>query len=316
MFNLILKLFSKKQNTIKIACFGIINNPEYRQEPWKESIAQRLLMFDFVCLVCGNKSDLDIIQIAFPKEYAEGKLILEYKEWPFPYWSYEELPKHLNRALELARNTEAEWLIKLDIDTTFHEKDIQNIRNSLVRANIKNKKIVSFKKMQFFSPYKYWIKGYLPIALKGSSDIFYGFAEDKYTDLCQPIIWDRKSFVEHKGKKYLIPSGSLVQDKDIYRCSSIKLFNYDYTMRTYERSLDLLYYIEIAHARFWGEGYSGKKEKDITKESAMSDFLTLSLERYKRMNKKMSIDKHPFLFRGSLEALGRDQWGFSLWGKL
>lgn len=311
-----LKILFKKDNALKIGTFGIINNPEYRQEPWRESIRHRLDFFDVVCLVCGNKDDINMLNEYFAKEVDNNKLILLYKNWPFPEWSYEELPKHLNEALILVKKQKCDWAVKLDIDTVFHEKDNKKFRFAINKAEILGKWMVSFSKLQFFLPERCWIKGSLPIAINLKKPVCYGFDTDKYTDLCQPIQWDGLTKLVYNGIEYSIPVGNSIKNSYILKSRRIKLFNYDFTFRTFERSIELLYQIEMAHSRFWGKGYSGLEIGDITRDSSMKDFLNLSKDRFLKMNKNMKISEHPKHFQDSLRTLKKGQWGFDLWGKI
>lgn len=306
---------SDKDVQIKIGTFGIMNNPEYRQEPWKESFRQRLECFDSVCVVCGHEPDIKMLKDEFPDEWNSGKLRAVYKYWSFPEWSYEELAKHLNAALVLAKEQECDWMVKLDIDTVFHEKDMIDVRRTIKRAHQKEKWLVSFGKRQFFVPTRYWKKSIIPLAVNTRAPIAYGFDKNTYTDLCQPIEWDGVSTAVHNGKSYDIPLGELVSPKKIYKVRNIELYNYDFTYRTYERSIELLYQIEMAHARFWGKGYTGLPIGKISRETSMHDFLELSKDRYKNMKKSMKIIDHPKHFKASLVALTKEQWGFSLWDK-
>ncbi len=312
------KIFKQRENSnpLRIGVFGIMNNPEYRQEPWKESIQNRLEIFDSVCIVCGNEADIEMLQKQFPHEWSNGKLKAIYKFWPFPEWSYEELAKHLNSALSLVKKQECDWAIKLDIDTVFHEKDKKNLIKSISLADKKDKWLVSFGKLQFFLPTFYWKKGNLPIAINLKKPIAYGFDENKYTDLCQPIEWDGYTLTSFKGEKYEIPVGEVVDDKRVLRIDDVKLYNYDFTFRTYERSIELLYQIEMAHARFWGKSYSGIPIESISRETSICDFLKLSKDRFKNMSKKMEISGHPRHFQIVLQNLNKDQWGFGLWDKI
>lgn len=301
---------------LRVCVFGIMNNPDYRQEVWRESVAQRLICFDAVCLVCGREEDLPMLAAAFPEAWQSGKLKAVYKHWPFPEWSYEELPRHLNAALSLAREQGCEWLIKLDLDTVLHEKDTVVFQRALQEATRRKKWVVSLPKIQFFMPGKYWRKGTLPVVIHSSAPIAYGFDHTRYTDLCQPIVWNGVSSVSYNGKTYDIPSGDTVPGKKVFHAAGLSLFNYDFTFRTYERSIELLYQIEMAHARFWGKGYSGIPFEEITRESAMNDFLKTSTDRYQHMNTRMNIEGHPVVFQQMLQNLGPGQWGFDLWNKI
>ena len=305
-----------KNETLRIGVFGMLNNPEYRQESWRESIAQRLLCFDAVCLVCGNEADVPMLASAFPEDWRSGKLQAIYKPWPFPEWSYEELPKHLNAALDLARKQGCEWMVKLDIDTVVHEKHMKYLRRAISKAHRRGRWIVSMRKLQFFKATLYFPKAHLPLALNMSKPIAYGFDRMQKNDLCQPIEWDGVSTVMYREKSYDIPKGVGVSSDKVFKSRRVKLFNYDYTFRTYQRSMELLYQIEMAHARFWGEGYEGRMIDTITRESSMEDFLELSKKRYAKMKRRMPIEKHPVYMQEILQSLQPGQWGYDLWGKL
>lgn len=299
---------------MKIGTFGMLNNPEYRQEPWRESIAQKLLCFDVVCLVCGNKGDIAMLKAQFPEAYGT-KLLPVYREWPFPEWSYEQLPQHLNEALELARFSGCQWAVRLDVDTVVHERDIAELRHAIAEADRAGKWLAAVQKMQFFMPTKYYEKGKMPLCVNLQKPVAYGFDTTRYTDLCQPIEWDGKTKLFFNGKHYDVPVGTAVSEEKVLQVSKVKLFNYDHTFRTQERATELLYEIECAHARFWGQGYNKKQLHEITRESAMADFIGLSLGRYQRMQLSMEIGKHPKHFQAILSGLQYPQWGFALWGK-
>ncbi len=309
-----LAVYNKTQ--LKIGTFGMINNPIYRQEPWRENISNRLEFFDVVCLVCGYQGDVAMLNEAFPNEMASGRLQVAYKEWPFPEWRYDEFAKHLNTALNLVKEQGCDWGVKLDIDTVFHEEDQKKFRDLLDKADRKDKWLVSFSKKQFFRPTRYWQKSHLPIALNLKKNMAYGFDETRYTDLCQPIEWNGISKVVYNGQSYDIPTGKSVPENKVLKSLRVKLFNYDFTFRTYDRSVELLYQIEMAHARFWGKGYSGLTLADITRETSMKDFIDTSRVRYGYMRKSMDIEEHPKAFQKSLKDLDSTQWGTELWGKI
>src|SRR3990172_8644185 len=118
---------------MKIGAFTMITNPDYRQDPWRESIGQMLDLFDQVVVVCGKKEDVEITRAEFPN--AGSRLHLGYMEWPQPEWGYEELPKHLNRGLDAMRTLGCDWAMKFDIDTVVHENDIGTLREGIKRAD-------------------------------------------------------------------------------------------------------------------------------------------------------------------------------------
>lgn len=301
---------------MKIGMFGILNNPEYRQEPWRESIAQNLLCFDSVALVCVRQEDIDLIGQAFVDDVRTGKLRMIQKDWPFPEWSYEQLPMHLNAALALCRDQGCDWGIKLDVDTVLHEKDAFEMREWVKRADKAGKYVATIEKYQFFMPTHCYEKGKVPLFINLKKAVAYGFDIERYTDLCQPINWDGKQRAVVNGKKYDIPLGRSLSDDKKGVIAGCHVWNYDYTFRTYERARELLYWIEKAHDKFWGKGYLHESGDTITPDSAMRDFLQLSTGRWQKMGKRTRIDEHPVHFQEILSRLTYQQFGYGLWGKV
>src|SRR3990167_6540573 len=80
----------------------MITDPDARQDPWRESIAQALEIFDRVVVVCGADTDAIMVINQFPGHDIACPLL----HWPQPEWSYEELPRHLNAGLAVARGYE------------------------------------------------------------------------------------------------------------------------------------------------------------------------------------------------------------------
>jgi len=299
---------------MKIGMFGILNNPQYRQEPWWESIRQNLECFDCVSLVCARQEDIDMIRAEFPNEEREGRLWMSQMDWPFPEWSYEMLPMHLNAAMRQCKRMGCDWGVKLDVDTVLHEKDIYEMRSWVKRADAKGKWAATIEKYQFFKPTRCYEKGKIPLFINLKKSIAYGFDIERYTDLCQPIKWDTESKAVVNGKKYDTPLGHTIPADKMGVIPGVHVWNYDYTLRTKERAIELLYWIEKAHDKFWGKGYVNRSGDDITRESAFQDFINLSMGRWQKMNTEKKIEDHPKYFQDLLRKLKPEQWGYDLWG--
>jgi len=170
------------------------------------------------------------------------------------------------------------------------------------------------EKYQFFKPTLCHEKGKMPLCVNLDAPIVYGFDFERYTDLCQPIEWNGKYTAIMHGVDTGVPAGRRPDDTKVFN-TGIHVYNYDYTFKTEERAKELLYNFDRAHERFWGQGYTGKKGDEITPNTAMQDFIDLSLGRYSRMMKPKAIKDHPKHFIPSLEALTYAQWGHSLWDK-
>lgn len=297
---------------MKIGALTMITNPDYRQDPWREGIGQMLEVFDYVSVVCGREEDVEMVREAFP---FEQRLHLTFSHWPQPAWSYEELPKHLNLGLDCLRATECDWAVRLDIDTAVHEKDRGALYAALGMALGHGKWIALVEKYQFFKPNRCHQKGKMPLCINLNTPVVYGFDFDHYTDLCQPIHWDGKQTAIMHGRDTGIPAGRRPDMKWAFH-TRLHVWNYDYTFKTIERATELLYEFDRAHERFWGQGYSGRKGAEITPESALEDFLALSLGRWKNMHIVKKIEEHPLHYQASLASLSSPQWGYSLWDKI
>lgn len=289
----------------------MVTNPDYRQDPWRESIAQMLDVFDHVVVVCGRKQDCFDLDEEFPNL---SDVTPVYLEWPQPEWSYEELPRHLNAGLERCREAKADWVVKLDIDNFIHEKDKTQLRQALAIQRAQDRMAASLEKYQFYIPGRCYEKGKMPIALNMKYPICYGQDNTRYTDLCQPII-PSEDVVKPKGGVYTIPVGSPIPEKKIGR-TGCHVWNYDYTFKTEDRARELLYHFDRSHAKFWGQGYTSKQLQEITAESAMNDFIGLTTGRMRKMVKIMAPDSHPRQIKNRIKNIKPEEFGHSLWGKI
>lgn len=302
---------------MKIVAFTMITDPEYRQDPWEEGIRQALEVFDEVVVIYGREEDGKLLFEKFGPE--KPALYTTYMPWPQPEWSWEELPKHLNAALEVVRSLGADWAIKFDIDHFFHENDKRGIRDKLTQAAREVKLLATFEKYQFFKVDRAYEKGKMPFALNLKhplgGKLCYGVAKGQYTDLCQPLI-EISDTTSVNGKVYKIPTGEL-PDPEIHRFKTgIHVWNYDYSFKTYERAKELLYYYEISHAKFWGAGQYGEKLEDLTMESGMNGFLRLANGRYKKCDKPFGWLEQPKHIREKIKNIKPEEFGHSLWNKI
>ena len=293
----------------------MITDPEYRQDPWRESIAQMLSLFEKVVVVYGRREDADLLVDVFGTEVKDGRLVCVYLDWPQPSWSYEELPRHLNAGLAKAREIGLDWVVKFDIDNAVHEVDSMALRNKIAEADRFGRWVAVLEKYQFFSPGLCYQKGRIPIVVNLKKPIAYGFDQGRYTDLCQPIEWDGTTTASVNGRDTDIPAGKSI-GKDRTYDTGVHVWNYDYTWKTYDRAQELLYHFDRSHAMFWGKGYSGKALDEITPESAMADFLALAQGRFKKMILSKSVLAHPKHFIPGLRSLTGEQFGHGFWGKL
>lgn len=285
----------------------MITNPEYRQDPARESIAQALLVFDEVVVVHGRQEDADLIAEWFPNE---ERVHTAYQYWPQPEWEYPELPAHLNTGLTFAKMLNPDWVIKFDIDCFFHEQEKDKLRHELRLLTTRRKLFGIVEKYQFHHIRRCYEKGKIPLCINVKHDLAdkvrYGFDNTRYTDLCQPIFAETVNNGIQEGKK---------PDDRMYSRLSVHVWNYDYCFKTQERAKELLYYFEKAHAFFWKFGNYGAALEDITPEYALEYFLKLSVSRSKNKAKqRFVISDHPRHVQQLLRNIKPEQFGYNLWG--
>ena len=289
----------------------MITNPDYRQDPWRESIRQHSEIFDKVIVVYGREEDGNQLK----EEFGENeKIDWHYLDWPQPEWSYEELPRHLNFVLDEAKKLNPDWIIKFDIDHIFHENDKATIYKSLQALKYEGAMLAQFEKLQFFLVDRAYEKGKVPLAINTKYDIRYGVDKTRYTDLCQPIIGCDK-MVKYREGKYEIPAGDPIPDSKM-RKTGIHVFNYDYSFKTFERAMEMLYHFDRSHAKWWGAGYHGKSLEDITPESAMAEYIALVGGRIHKPHKMFKPSDHPKNIRDRVTNIKPEEFGHSLWGKI
>ena len=296
---------------MKIVGITMVTNPDYRQDPWRESIAQMLMLVDQVVVVCGRSEDVAQVKDHFV--LVDEMVEAFYLHWPQPDWSYDELPYHLNAGLAVARKYDPDWIVKFDIDNLIHEDDHATLKAQLTQAAAQNKALASVEKYQFHHALRCYEKGKMPIFInaKHSKQVVYGRASETYTDLCQPII------VEGNIGTTRVPMGPLVPESLIFKTSA-HVWNYDYTFKTEDRSRELLYFFDRSHAKFWGEGYGHKSLDDITPESAFDDFIKAVTGHMSKSTKLFMPQKHPKKIQRKLESISNDPqyFGYGLWGKV
>ena len=294
----------------------MITNPDYREDPWRESIAQALDVFDAVFVVCGRREDVAQVYEAFPTDRGD-RLRAEFLDWPQPEWSYEELPRHLNFGIErVLAELDPTWIFKFDIDVAVHEHDRDRLRWELLRLFNARKALATFEKLQFFQVRRAYEKGKIPLALNVAlyPQMRYGHDSTRYTDLCQPIIPSGEvSTMNPTG--HPIPKGLPVEGFKV-ASTGLRIWNYDYSFKTKERATELLFHFDRSHALFWSAGYGGKKLEEITPETALGEYLELVRGRAKKCLKRFEPAEHPHHFRRIVAEIRPEQFGHSLWNEI
>lgn len=298
----------------------MITNPAYRQDPAIEAIRQALEVMDEVVIVCGGQTDMKTIIQRFPMDFGT-RVFAYFLGWPQPEWTYDELPLHLNHGLDYAiTQRNPDWVLKFDADTFIHENDKTTLRAALQKAKDNNMRVATLEKYQFHLATKCYEKGKMPMAINVGKykDMCYGFNKDKHTDLCQPIIIDNKdpySFQLIGKSKHPVAVGHTVPKEKVFN-TGLHAWNYDYTFKTAERSRELLYHFDRAHAHVFGWGYTGLNLGEITPQTAMVDFLKMTRNRARRATKEFRLNDHPKWVKPLIADLEEQQFGYNLWHNL
>jgi len=195
---------------MRISIFTTITNPEERQDPWKESFASNHGLADELIIINGGMPLPVNIGLALPK--------IKEINMPMPdNWSWEDLPKRVDRGLEVATG---DWAISMDVDWMFHEKDFKKIRETLETVDAP---VASFQKASFYKGGIYQ-KGYTTIAVnKGmfGDKIRFGSIGPEDDNLTTPVVAERRD----KRGVWEGPAPT--------KCAKIgvSFFNFDYTFK-------------------------------------------------------------------------------------
>lgn len=235
-----------------------------------------------------------------------GSLQIVSYMWP---WNFDwvEIPKHMNCGLE-ALDTDIR--IRCDSDYVFHDLDISEIRNGLFDMYDKGYEVVTMQKFSFVLRDRYYEKGKLPIVvnagLLGDKKIRLGIDRNQKTDLCYPVV------VEGVGDGGLYYGSS----KSIkFGYSPFAVYNYDYSFKTKEQTIDEFWRFSEAYHSYYGEWTFG-----ATKEDAFNVFLGMMGGRLRkcvyRMGENGHRHRHPKYIEGRIKGLTEKEFSYNGWGLL
>ena len=244
---------------MKLSIFTSMTNPEDRNDPWKEAME---------CY----------------EDFADEVVVVG-KTWPYEF-TFEDIGEVFQEGFN---KSSGDWVVLMDVDTFFHEKDKERIKNALKKYE--NYPSVAFPKFQFFHPERFNFKSKMCIALNKKN-----FPNIKFNggpDLCQPT-------VENK----LIMPDSAPYEK-------IVIWNYEAMFRTKE----IIGKDRARFARAWFNSFGDYGERGgPTEEEAFEAWFEMIEERYSYHYLKMNIDKHPKYIKNRLKNIPDNQFGNSLFG--
>lgn len=220
-------------------------------------------------------------------EEMADEVVLNSQPWPKEFeWTH--IADMFQKGYEACTG---DWVLHMDLDFFFHEKDYQEIRNAL--ATYSNFPAVSFWKWQFFVPGRYNLKSRLVIAVnKGRFGGRIKFDGGGVGDLCQPSL----------DGKYLDP-GKVPEAR-------IPFYNYDEMWKTKEQLLD----DKGRFARAWQRTFNEWKLGGPDDESAYNKWYQMVQGRFDKHIHTLDISKHPKFIQEKLKSLTPDQFGHNGFG--
>ncbi len=185
-----------------------------------------------------------------------------------------------------------DWVLHMDLDFLFHEKDFADIRKAFEMNN--DQAALSFYKWQFIMPDRYNLKSRLVIAVnKGKFGDRIKFDGGGIQDLCQPSL----------DSRYLSP--------DDVREAQIPFYNYEKLTKTSDQVMDDCGRMDRAYYRHFGKY---QLSEDGTDESAFNGYIRMCQGRLKKAGKPIKLEAHPKYIQETIKYLRPDQFGYSMFG--
>jgi len=206
--------------------------------------------------------------------------------WPKEF-SWEIIGQHFQKGYE---DTDADWVIHLDTDFIFHERDYGRVRQAL--KDYPNSPAVSFYKWQFILPDRYNLKSRLVLAVNkakfGDRIKFNGSG-----DLCQPTL---------DGK-----------DMDLNEIpqAGVPFFNYEKLIKTEAQVRDDVERMDRAYHRHFGRWLYSQDG-----EGAYEGWMHMAVGRFGKPQKEIALHDHPKVMQDAIKNLRHDQFGHSGFGYL
>lgn len=272
---------------MKLSIFTTGKLPQRRGDLHKESLTCYSELADEVVYLEGNtylkedrvraKQKYETLGIKFAN-HAWRK---EFK-WPF-------IGEQFQRGYEACTG---DWVIHMDLDMIFHEKDFGRIRQALRQFN--DQPAVSFYKWQFVMPDRYNIKSRIVLAVNkakfGDRIQFNGGG-----DLCQPTL-----------------DGNLL-DVNTVPQAEVPIYNYEKILKTKSQIADDQGRMERAWHRHFGYYQMGS---DGTNQDAYQRWVEAQKGKMNKPQKRIGLDEHPKYMQETIKNLVPENWGYDGHGHL
>lgn len=244
---------------MRIVAFITVTNPKERGDTFDQCYQSAKGFCDDVVVIDGSKT--------WPKEF-----------------SWELIGNHFQKGYE---ECDADFVIHLDCDFIFHERDYDAIRKAC--ESNPDAPALSFWKYQLYVPHQYNLKSRLVICVnKGKYGDRIRF--NSGGDLCQPSL----------DGKYITP--------DSVPEAKIGFYNYEKILKTKEQIAEDCSRMERAWFRHFGKYQMGS---DGTALSAYEAWLKMTLGRLSKPQTPIKLEDHPSVMQDTIKGLKPDQWGYN-----
>ena len=244
---------------MKLTIFTSMTNPEDRMDPYKEALS------------CYEDFADEVITVG--------------QDWPEEF-SFEYIGTTFQEGFD---KSNSDWVIRMDIDNFFHERDILKIMKVLQKH--KDKPAIVFPKFQIFTPDRYDIKAKMCIAYNKKQ--FPNIKLNGGGDLCLPTI------------------NGMILDQSNVPNENIPIWNYDSIFKTKTIiSKDRARFARAWKSCFgdWGDRGGG------TENEAFDAWFEMITDRYKKHTLKLNLSDHPKYIAKSIASLTKDQFGYNAFG--
>ena len=244
---------------MNISIFTSYTDPEKRMDPWKEA--------------------LDCY-----KDFADEVVVVG-DDWQQEF-SFEYIGKVFQEGFDISKG---DWVIKMDIDTIFHENDFYDLKKILDKYQ--DYPAVSLRKYQIFSPERYHLKSRMSFILNKKK--YPNIKLNGGGDMCDPTL-----------------NGVLLDSSNV-PVANIPFWNYDSTFK----SKSVIAEDRARFARAWFNYFKDYGDRGgETPELAFKAWFKMIELRYKKHIFKLKIENHPKYFQSLINNLSKDQFGYDLFG--
>lgn len=222
------------------------------------------------------------------EEFADKVVIVDgHETWPQEF-KWIDISKHFQWGYE---KCDTDWVIHMDLDFLFHQKDFGKIRQAL--KDYPHSPAVSFYKWQFILPDRYNLKSRLILAVNkkkfGDKIKFNGGG-----DGCQPTLDGRDLDINDMPQ------------------AGIPFYNYEKLTKTIAQVADDVGRMDRAYFRTHGS-YMYGQGNDM---SAFDGWMQMVKGRFSKPARSINLDEHPKFVQETIKNLTPEQFGYSGFGIL